>query len=94
MKPYSSGRALEHREVVVADLVAQAARARVDQDGDLPFAQAHDLGRGLVEHAVNDLDLEEVVARAERAALVVPALMARSLTRSGSAPSSRPRASV
>ena len=45
----------------------------MDQDGDLPLAQAHDLGGVLVEDAIDDLDFEEVVARAERAALVVPA---------------------
>ena len=64
---------LERRQVVVADLVAQPARAGVDQDGDLAFVQAHDLGRSRIEHAVDDLDFEEVVARAERAALVVTA---------------------
>ena len=36
---------LERRQVVVAHLVAQPARARVNQDGDLAFVQAHDLGR-------------------------------------------------
>ena len=43
----------------------------MDQHGDLPLAQAHDARRVLVEDPVDDLDLEEVVARAERAALVV-----------------------
>ena len=61
---------LEGREVVVAHLVAQPARAGVDQDGDLPFVKTHDFGRGRVEDAVDDLDFEEMVAGAERAALV------------------------
>ena len=34
------GRPLEDAEVVVADLVAEPARARVDQDGDLPLVAA------------------------------------------------------
>ena len=64
------GGVLEGRQVVVANLVAEAARARMDQDGDLALAQTHHLGCNRVEHAVDDLDFEEVVARAERAALV------------------------
>ena len=64
---------LERREVIVAHLVAQPARAGVDQDGDLPFVKTHDLGRGRVEDPVDDLDFEEMVARAERAALVITA---------------------
>ena len=72
-KPYLFGASLNDAEVVVADLVAQPARAGVDQDRDLPLAQAHHLGRRLVEDAIDDLDFEEVVARAERAALVVAA---------------------
>ena len=64
------GSVLERRQVVVADLVPQPARAGVNQHGDLAFVQTHDLGRGRVEHPVDDLDFEEMVARAERAALV------------------------
>ena len=69
-KPYRFGSVLERRQVVVADLVAQAARAGMDQHGDLAFAQAHHLGGSLVEHAVDDLDFQKVIAGAERAALV------------------------
>ncbi len=43
----------------------------MNQHGDLAFVQAHHLGRGRVVNPVDDLDLEEMVARAERAALVV-----------------------
>ena len=70
LEAVSLGCVLERRQVVVAHLVAQPARARMDQDGDLAFAQTHDLGRSRVEHAVDDLDFEKVVAGAERAALV------------------------
>ncbi len=45
----------------------------MDQHRDLAFAQAHHLGRRRVVHAVDDLDFEKVIARAERAALVVTA---------------------
>ena len=64
------GCVLERRQVVVAHLIAQPARAGMNQYGDLAFAKAHDLGRSLIEHAVDNLDFEEVVAGAERAALV------------------------
>ncbi len=45
----------------------------MNQHGDLAFVQAHHRGRGRVDDPVDDLDLEEMVARAERAALVEPA---------------------
>src|SRR5262249_5971354 len=59
----------------VTDLIAQAPRARVDQHGDLALAQAHPARGLLVEYAVDDLHLEEVIPRAEGPALVVPALV-------------------
>ena len=43
----------------------------MNQDRDLAFVQTHHFGRGRIEHPVDDLDFEEMVARAERAALVV-----------------------
>ena len=54
---------LERAQVVVADLVAQPARAGVDQHGELTLNQPHHLGRDRVVDAVDDLDLEEMVAR-------------------------------
>ena len=45
----------------------------MDQDGDLAFVQTHHLRSILVEHAVDDLDFEKMIAGAERAALVVTA---------------------
>ena len=62
------------RQGVVADLVAQAARAGVDHDADHVLLQAHDAGRLLVEDVIDDLHFEEVVAGAERAALLRAAL--------------------
>jgi hypothetical protein len=66
---------LRHRDVhaadvVGADLVAQASRSGVDQDGDLPGAQSEGGRRRLVEDPVHDLHFDEVVARADRAELV------------------------
>ncbi len=69
--PYRFGRVLEGRQVVVAHLVAQPARAGVDEHRDLALVQTHDLGRDRVVNPVDDLDFEEMVARAERAALIV-----------------------
>ena len=52
------------------NLVAQAARAAVDHHADHVLFQAHDRGRFLVEDVIDDLHFQEVVARAERAALL------------------------
>ena len=68
------GRLAEQGQGVVAHLVAQAARAAVDHDADHVLFQAHDRGRLLVEDVIDDLHLEEVVAGAQRAALVRAAL--------------------
>ena len=68
--PYFSGALRSVRQGVVAHLVAQAARAGVDHDADHVLLQAHDLGGLLVEDVIDDLHFEEVVARAERAALL------------------------
>ena len=43
----------------------------MNEHGDLAFVQAHHLGGGRVVNPVDDLNLQEMVARAERAALVV-----------------------
>ena len=60
---------LQHLEVVGADLMAQPTAAAVDLHHDLSLEQAHGLGRGRIEDLVDDVDLGEVVARAERADL-------------------------
>ena len=72
--PYFSGALRKHGQGVVADLVAQAARAGVDHDADHVLFEAHDRGGVLVEDVIDDLHFEEVVARAERAALLRAAL--------------------
>src|SRR5271166_4573368 len=41
LEPILPGSVLEHLQIVVADLVAQASRPGVNQYRDLPFAQAH-----------------------------------------------------
>ncbi len=71
--------ALVHRgQRVVADLVPEAARARVEQDRDVAGGQAEARrGRG-IEDLVHHADLREVVAGAERAELGDAAL-ARSI---------------
>ena len=62
--------AAEHVQGVVTDLVAEAAAAAVDHDADHVLFQPHDRGGFRVEDLIDDLDFEEVVARAERAALI------------------------
>ncbi len=60
------GRLLHHVQVVLARLMAQAPRAAVDEGQHLPRpADAHRLGRLRVEHLVDDLYLQEVVAGAQ-----------------------------
>ena len=79
--PYFSGALRSMAQGVVADLVAQAARAGVDHHADHVLLQAHDRRGLLVEDVIDDLHFEEVVARAERAALLARrASRARSLT--------------
>src|SRR5690606_8690925 len=62
--------ALEPAQVVVADLVAEAARAAVDQYRDVALLEAERRGGPAVLDALDELDLDEVVARAHGAALV------------------------
>ena len=73
--PYFAGTPRSMLQRVVADLVAQPARAGVDHHADHVLAPGPSPAAALVvEHLVDDLHLEEVVARAERAALVGAAL--------------------
>ncbi len=60
---------------VLADLVAEASRPRMDHHADAALRQAQHRSRLLVEHLVDDLHLDEVVAAAQRAALVLASLV-------------------
>ena len=55
---------------IIANLVAQAARAAMDHHADLVQLQAHRAGGRFVADFRHDLHFQEMVARAERAALV------------------------
>jgi hypothetical protein len=61
-------------DVVGADLVAEPARAGVDQHRHLALPEAVHLRRGLVEDVFDALQLDEVVSRAHRAELAGAAL--------------------
>ncbi len=67
--------ALEAGHVVSAHLVAEAARAAVNLGHDLARKEAHAPGSRLVEDLIHYIDLDEVVARAQRAQLVAGALV-------------------
>src|SRR5262249_11372019 len=62
--------AAQHGQGVVAHLVAEAARAAVDHHADHVLFQPQHRRGFLVEDLIDDLHFEEVVARAERAALL------------------------
>ncbi len=47
----------------------------MDHHTDLVFFEAHDIGRVLVENDIDNLHFEEVIARAECATLIRPALL-------------------
>jgi len=59
------------RQVVVAHLVPEAAGAAVDHDDHLPRLDAQGGGRVAVEDLLDDLHLEEVIAGAQGAHLVL-----------------------
>ena len=61
--------AFQPPQVVGADLMAQTAGAGVDHDRDLVREEPEDPGPALVVDFVHDLDLHEVVPRAQRADL-------------------------
>jgi len=63
------------RQEIGAHLVAQAARAAMDADHDLALAQAEGRRRGGVEHGLDRLHLQIMVAGAERAHLVALAVL-------------------
>ena len=66
---------LEAGDVVGADLVAEAARAAVNLGHDLAGEEAHRRRGRLVEHLIDDVNLDEVVARAQRTQLVARPLI-------------------
>ncbi len=67
--PVAAHRRSHQTDVVGADLVTEAARARVDQHGHHLRCEPEGSGRLGVEHGVHPLELDEVVARADRAEL-------------------------
>ena len=66
--------AAQRLEAVLAHLIAQAARAGVDHDGYPALLEPEYAGRVLIDHLLDHLHFEEVVAAAERAALRAAAL--------------------
>ena len=59
----------QHRQRVVADLVAETARAGMNHHANLSFSRPTPGNVG-VENLIHDLDFQEMVARAERSALL------------------------
>jgi hypothetical protein len=53
---------VHERQRIVADLIAQPAGSRVQQDGDLVLEQAIGPGNGIVENLLHDAHLQEVIA--------------------------------
>ena len=66
--------ALKVAHIVCANLVAQPARAAVDEQRNLAVAQPEGLGRVIIENLGDVPHLQEVVARTKRAQLRAPAL--------------------
>ncbi len=66
---------LKAGHVVGADLMAKAARAAVNLGHDLAGEEAHRRRGRLVEDLIDDIDFDEVVARAQRAQLVARPLI-------------------
>ena len=67
-------RAAQRSQRIVADLITQAARAAVDHHADHVLFQSHHLGRFFVEHLIDNLHLQKMIARAERATLAAATL--------------------
>src|SRR3954463_816474 len=72
--PVTRERAVHRAHVVGAHLVAEPARARVDEPVHLALAQAEARGRVAVDQLLDALDLDEVVARADGPELAGAAL--------------------
>lgn len=62
-------------QIVVTRLMTQPARATVDEDDDLVLLEPERLAHLVVEDVSHALDLEEVIPRAERADLVLAAVL-------------------
>ena len=56
-------------------LVAEASRTRMNHDRDLAMLQPQRRGHFGVVNRLDDLHLGEMIARAQRAALIAPALV-------------------
>src|ERR1019366_1288545 len=68
-------RATDKFEIVIAGLVAQAARARMDQDRHLTEFESQRIGKLRVIDLVDAADFEKVIARTEGAQLLRTALV-------------------
>lgn len=66
---------LEALEVIGADLVAEAAGAAMDLDGDLPLEEPHPLRAHRIEDLIHHIHLDEVVPGAQGAQLILPPLL-------------------
>src|SRR5207247_9862246 len=62
-------------DVVGCDLMPEAARAGVNLNYELPFADVEALPIERLIDALHDVDLDEVIARADRSELVAAALL-------------------
>jgi hypothetical protein len=65
---------LDVPQVVGADLMAQSSTAAVDEDDDLTLRQSVRLRHVVPKHVRHTLDFEKVVAAAETAQLILPAI--------------------
>src|SRR5690242_5754750 len=68
------------RAPVLAHRDAHAARARVDHERKLARAHAPGVGGGTIEHGVDDLQLDEVVAATGRTQARIADLLALGVT--------------
>ena len=60
-------------QVIVAGLMTEAPRARMDDDGDLPDFQPERRGVVGAIDLIDAADFEEMISRSERAELFAPA---------------------
>ena len=89
-EPVADARRAEFLQVVLPDLVSEGARPRVNGDDDLTFAQSVRGGGLHVEHALDVLHLEVVVARPQRAHLLELTLFGECAHRGGVRPAHPP----
>jgi len=79
--------------MIGADLMSEAARARVNEDGDLIEREAERPRRCRIEDRLHALDLEKVIAAAQAAELVSAPLLRALGDRRGASPREAPPAS-